>query len=128
MKSNLKAGRFSGPGAASAVKLTQLFGGRDHAFKKQYINTSICLTKDDKYTGWMLSFKMILGEMKQVDSMLVFESVLPGLTQECVEELKYLPNNFTDLPATVKLSVNAKFIKSNHGATRRGMTTSTRMD
>ena len=120
VKSNLKAGRFSRTCTVSAAKPTQVFGDHGHVFKKEHINTSICLTEDKKHAEWMLSFKMLLGKTNKVDSTLVFELVSPGLTQGRVEDPKYFPNNFTDPTAAVKLPANAKFEKTNHGKTRRG--------
>ena len=87
MKSNLKTGRFSGLGTTSTAKPTrQLFKDHNHVYKKEYINASMKLKEEDKHAEWMLSLKMIFGEMKKVDSNLVFESVAPGSKQGRVED------------------------------------------
>ena len=59
----------------------------------------------------MQSFKSLALEMKKVDPNLVLEPVVAGLKQERVEDPRFLPNNFTELSAIVKLAANARFEK-----------------
>ena len=69
------------------------------------------MKKDDKYAEFMRAFKMMVSEMKKVDPNLVLEPVASGANQGRVEDLRFLPNNFTELSVIVKLSNNAKFEK-----------------
>ena len=59
----------------------------------------------------MQSFKLLALEMKKVDQNLVLEPVASGGKQGQVEDPRFLPNNFTNLLAIVKLASNAKFEK-----------------
>ena len=49
--------------------------------------------------------------MKKVDPNLVVEYVVVRVKQGRVEDPRFLPNNFTELSAVVKLAANAKFEK-----------------
>ena len=72
--------------------------------------------KEENNVEFMQSFKSLALEIEKVDPNLVLESIAAGTKQGRVEDPRFLPKNFTELSAIVKLAANAKFEKSNPGA------------
>ena len=69
------------------------------------------MREENKHVEFMQTFKFLVLEMKKVDPNLVLVPVAAGGKQGRVEDSRFLPNNFTELSATVKLAANAKFEK-----------------
>ena len=110
IKPSLKTGRFGETGA-SGLKPTQLFEGHVHKYRQEFVHASVKLREENKHVEFMQSFKLLALEMKKVDPNLILEPVAAGSKQRRVEDPRFLPNNFTDLSAIVKLAANAKFEK-----------------
>ena len=82
-----------------------------HTYKQEFVQASVKLREENKHVEFMHSFKLLTLEMKKVDPNLVLEPVAAGSKQGRVEDPRFLPNNFRELSAIVKLAANAKFEK-----------------